>query len=219
VSDRTAPSIFQYDYLALKTLSEDIDQSIRALPATPPGAMALDVGADKSPYRERLTERGFAVRTLDLTLDNGADYAGTAEETRLADESFDLVLCTQVLEHTREPWRAVREMARILKPGGHLIASAPHVWFYHPHPSDCWRFTQEGVAELCRQGELELIELRSQGGSVLTVFQVWNFLLYGVVGRTGAPIYAVSNLLGRTLDSLFFNELFCHNFAWIARKS
>jgi len=219
VRDRTHPSIFQYDYLTLSTLSSDVQTLIAELPAPAPGARALDLGSDKSPYREPLTARGFEVRTLDITLDLGADYAGTAEQTGLPDESFDVVLCTQVLEHSQNPWAAAAEIRRILKPGGHLIASAPHVWFYHPHPSDNWRFTQEGLTHLCREAGLAPVTLLAQGGSLLTLMQVLNFLAYGALGRLGAPLYAILNTAGRAVDPVVRNELFCHNFAVLARRA
>jgi SAM-dependent methyltransferase len=217
VSDRVDPSLWQYDYLTLSRLSRDVRALLAELPATK-DALALDLGSDKSPYRAELAARGYEVRTLDITLDGGADYAGTAEATGLPDNTFDLVLCTQVIEHCMNPWAAVREIQRILRPGGHLIVSAPHVWFYHPHPTDHWRYTQEGLVHLCREAGLEPLTLLAQGGSVLTLVQVLNFLSYGVIGKAGAPLYGLLNAIANVGDRLMPNELFCHNFACLARK-
>jgi len=219
VADRVRPSRFQYDYLTLSRLSDDVRALVREVPDTPAGARALDLGADKSPYRDLLASRGYDVKTLDITLENGADFAGTAEATGLPDASFDLVLCTQVIEHCMNPWAAVREIHRILKPGGYLVVSAPHVWFFHPHPTDHWRFTQEGMAHLCQEASLEPVSLLAQGGTVLTLCQILNFLAYGVLGRAGAPLYAALNVAAAVGDRLAPNQLFCHNFACLARRS
>src|SRR5438876_9259307 len=94
IDDRTRPSIFQYDYLTLRTLSDDIRALIGEVPAPRPGARALDLGSGSSPFRSILSQKGFEVRTLDITREAGADYEGTAEHTNLPDASFDLVLCT-----------------------------------------------------------------------------------------------------------------------------
>lgn len=217
VADRVDPSWWQYDFLTLSRLSRDVRALLAELPQVA-DAVALDLGCDKSPYRTELADRGYAVRTLDITRDGGADYAGTAEATGLPDASYDLVLCTQVIEHCMNPWAAVREIHRILRPGGHLVVSAPHVWFYHPHPTDHWRYTQEGMLHLVRDAGLEPIVLLAQGGTVLTLLQVLNFLCYGVFGKMGAPLYALLNAIGSIGDRLAPNELFCHNFACLARK-
>jgi SAM-dependent methyltransferase len=215
VPDRTAPSIWQYDYLVLSTLRADIGALIGEVPA---GGRALDVGADKSPYRALLEARGFAVQTIDVVPDGGADFTGTVEQTGLPDAAFDLVLCTQVLEHSDDPWKGIREIRRILKPGGHALLSVPHVWFYHPHPKDHWRFTQEGLVHLCQAGGLAPRALLSQGGSLLSGAQVLNFLAYGVLGKAGAPLYALVNLIGKAMDRLMPNPLFCVNLACLAQR-
>jgi SAM-dependent methyltransferase len=215
-ADRVTPSLFQFDYLALSRLGADIRELIAELPSQTGGRVALDLGADKCPYRGVLEAGGFSVKTLDVA--PGGDYVGSAERTGLPDSSFDLVLCTQVLEHCDDPWAATREIRRILKPGGHLIATVPHVWFYHPHPSDHWRFTQEGVVKLCSNADLVTRTLLAQGGSVLTLGQVVNFLAYGVLGRWGGPLFALVNLLAGAADELVRNELLCLNFAVLAQR-
>ncbi len=219
VADRVRPSLFQYDYLTLSLLAADIERLVAELPPARAGARALDLGCDKSPYRQLLERKGYEVKTLDLTRDTGADYAGTVEHTGLGDATFDLVVCTQVLEHCLNPWQAVREIRRILRPGGHLIASAPHVWFYHPHPTDNWRFTQEGMAHLCREAGLAPVALLAQGGTVTTLMQVLGFLAYGVLGRLGAPLYAALNLMAPLGDRVVRSHLFSHNFACLARRT
>jgi len=216
-ADRTRPSLFRYDCLSLRRLAQDI-RSLIEESGVPRDGVALDLGSATSPYRDWVATLGCRIETLDIDPASGADHVGTGDDTGLPTGAFDLVICTQVLEHVPDPRRVLLEIRRILKPGGRLIASAPHVWFYHPHPSDYWRFTQEGVVQLCRDADLELIELRAQGGSALTLFQSVNFLLYGILGRAGGPLYAIFNVLGFAADRLVQNELFAHNFAWLARK-
>ena len=218
--NRLRPSIAQYDFLALDSLSRAITTLIGRVPKSPHHPrLALDLGCDKSPYRDVLERAGFVVKTLDLDPRSGADYNGSVEATGLPDGSFDLVLCTQVLEHCDNPWRGIVEISRILTPQGYAILSVPHVWFYHPHPHDHWRFTQEGVVRLCREGDLIPQSLMAQGGTVLTVGQVLNFVVYGIIGRWGAPFYCVVNAVARFVDRLAPNELFAHNFACLACRT
>ena len=68
------------------------------------------------------------------------------EELPVEDGAFDLVLCTQVLEHCDDPVRAVRELRRVTAPGGRVLASTHGVQGYHPSPVDYWRWTYEASA-------------------------------------------------------------------------
>ncbi len=209
---RRQPRLVDYDYLALTTVRDDVEQLLARLKG--PG-LALDLGSGTSPYRASIERAGFELRTLDVTDETGPDYVGTAESTGLEDAMFDLVISTQVLEHVEDPWAAGREIARILRPGGRAVLTVPHVWFFHPHPHDYWRFTQEGVVRLAEVSGLQVDVLLGQGGSVVALCQIVNFLAYGLLGRVGAPVYAVLNTLARA-DARVPNELFCLNFACLA---
>lgn len=215
---RRRPSIFAYDYLVLRALRDDVAELLRQVPPLAPGGLALDVGSESSPYRQLLEASRFQCRTLDIP-GSKADFIGTAENTQLPDESFDLLICTQVLEHCDNPWKVLSEMHRIVRPGGSLILSAPHVWFFHPHPADHWRFTQQGIVRLCEDNGFRVRTLLSQGGSLAAGAQVANFLAFGVLGRLGRPLYAAMNVTGAMLDALVRNDLFCLNFACLAEKT
>lgn len=68
---------------------------------------------------------------------------GSVLEVPLPDDSFDVVQCTQVLEHLVEHERAAAELVRVLKPGGHAIITVPHP--PEPYPND--GHVREGYTE------------------------------------------------------------------------
>ena len=218
-SRRIAPSLFQHDYLVLSFLYRDIARGLAMTPPrSPRRGEAVDVGAGGGPYRALLDRAGYTTRTLDIAPGPGVDIVGQAESTGLADASVDLVICTQVLEHARTPWLAMREFARILRPGGSVLFSVPHIWFHHPHPHDYWRMTVEGVVALCEEGDLQVVDVKAQGGSAAALFQAFNFLLYGALGRFGAPLFAIANVAGRGADALVRDSRFTLNHVCVARK-
>lgn len=59
----------------------------------------------------------------------------------LESESYDVILCTGLLEHVPDPQRLIDQFRRILKPGGELIVSASAVFSFHEAPNDFFHFT------------------------------------------------------------------------------
>jgi len=62
--------------------------------------------------------------------------------------SFDLVTCTDTLEHDDKFWVTISQMRRVLRPGGWLLITVPSLKHkFHPHPSDYWRFFETSMLE------------------------------------------------------------------------
>ncbi len=111
------------------------DRWMAAKAATvPAGSRVLDVGAGTCPYRPLFAHCDY--RTHDFMQYEGVKLGGTAQYGQIdyvsdvkripaPDGHFDVILCTEVLEHVPEPIEALREMARLLRPGGRLLVSAP----------------------------------------------------------------------------------------------
>ncbi len=67
---------------------------------------------------------------------------------QLPDARYDCIVSHQVLEHLPRPWAALAEFHRLLRPGGRVVISVPHLSRRHELPHDDFRFTQEGLAAL-----------------------------------------------------------------------
>jgi SAM-dependent methyltransferase len=75
----------------------------------------------------------------------------------LDDDSADLVISGQVFEHVPFFWATFLEMARILKPGGHIFLTAPSRGHVHSPPYDCWRFYPDAYRSLAAFASLDLL--------------------------------------------------------------
>lgn len=109
-----------------------------------------------SPYFAEAT-----IETLDIDPKSGATYIADlceSNEKTLPSEHFDIVICTEVLEHTLQPFKAVDEIKRILKPGGIVFVSTPFNFRIHGPLPDCWRFTEHGLRALFK--DFEIVELK-----------------------------------------------------------
>ena len=113
--------------------------------ALQPGVV-LDVGAKRAPYRDLVPATQYM--TLDIRPESGADIVGDIHDIPREASSIDNVIATEVLEHCRDPFRAVAEIYRILRPGGVCVLSTRFVHPFHPDPHDYFRFTSEGLAEI-----------------------------------------------------------------------
>lgn len=67
------------------------------------------------------------------------------------DNTFDYVLTDQVLEHVRKPWVGVKEIWRVLKPGGIAVITSALLFPIHGVPYDYFRFTPDGLRVLCEK--------------------------------------------------------------------
>ena len=111
----------------------------------------LDVGCGVKPYYPFFEPYASEYVGVDVVENPAADLQGAVESLPVEDASFDLVLCIQVLEHADDPARAVRELRRVVAPGGAVLASTHGVQVYHPAPVDLWRWTHAGLDRLFRE--------------------------------------------------------------------
>jgi len=94
---------------------------------------------------------------IDMEDGDGVDLVASANDIPFKDESFDVVVCTEMLEHDPAFWKSISEMTRVLRPGGHLLLTTRGIGFpYHEYPGDYWRFTNEAIEMLLRDAGLTI---------------------------------------------------------------
>jgi len=141
-SRRRRPRLIDTDWLLMRDLGAAIvSQAPRVVRA---GATAVDFGCGSKPYEPIFASAG--VRYLGADLDPHSDVPIDRDgRLSLADDSVDLVLSFQVLEHIRDLGTYFSEAKRVLRPGGWMMLSTHGTWFYHPHPEDHRRWTRPGL--------------------------------------------------------------------------
>lgn len=117
-----------------------------------PDWVILNLGSGRR-FRYGFNNRRFAtlrsqIVNLELAIMPNVDIIADGHSLPFNSDSFHLVINQAVLEHVTNPERVVREMIRVLRPGGYLYVEVPFLQAYHPTPTDYRRFTEEGVRQL-----------------------------------------------------------------------
>ncbi|MDP3799930.1 MAG: methyltransferase domain-containing protein [bacterium] len=102
--------------------------------------------------------------TLDINSLHGAEIVGSVEDIPADSESFDSIVSTQVLEHVKNPQKAVEEFYRVLKPGGYCLVTVPQLNELHEEPHDYFRFTKYGLEEIFSNAGFKIILIERRGG-------------------------------------------------------
>ena len=126
----------------------------------------IDVGCGDTPFRDYISDRISDYDSLDL-YPRRPDITYKADIQDMAiigDETYDSALCLEVLEHVPDPLKALTEIYRILKIGGVLILSVPHLSRLHDEPADYYRFTKYGLRHMLEHTGFRIVALEHRGG-------------------------------------------------------
>lgn len=134
---------------------------------------------------------------LDINPNKNPDILADIHNLRsIRSNTFDGIICTEVLEHAYNPFIAVKELRRILKPKGKIFFSAPFMYPYHhwapkePYPGlekvdDYYRYTEMGWKHLLK--DFKKVETFKIG----TYADVFLHTLTGFKLKRTNPVYKV----------------------------
>ncbi len=134
----------------------------------------LDVGGgSRQTYLSYMNiDDADCIVALDIQPRGSDDIHGSATQMPIKAESFDTVLCFNLLEHVYEHRRALREIRRVMKPGAILYGWTPFALGVHGAPNDYWRYTPEAFRNLLSETGLSSIEVEACGGVFLSAFDL-----------------------------------------------
>jgi SAM-dependent methyltransferase len=158
--------------------------------------------------RGRVLDVGCADRWVERELGSRCDYVGLdswatgralyaarpgvyADAARLpfAGASFDALICFEVLEHLAQPQAALREFARVLRPGAALLLTLPFLYPIHDAPYDYQRYTRHGLERALADAGFEIVTLVRRGHALETAALLGALALAG--GALRGPRWAL----------------------------
>ena len=189
-ADRREPGIAHRALLTLRPLSLAMQRAI-ARDVAPGGdrQAVLDLGCGDKPYLPYFKGVASTYVGVDVHPGEYVDVVGAAESLPFAESSFDVVVATQMLEHVPDPPQVIREVNRVLRPGGLLLLSTHGTTVYHPNPNDYWRWTQEGLPKLLHDnGGWSNVHLEAAGGTMACFGYLYALLVARALDAPGLRV-------------------------------
>jgi SAM-dependent methyltransferase len=131
----------------------------------------LDVGCGEMPYKSMVLNQPAITRYLGLDIENPnyqaklkPDIYWDGIRIPLPDESVDCAVATEIFEHVPDLEATLREIRRVLKPGGSIFFTVPFLWPLHDVPQDECRYTPFSLKRTLLQSGYCDIDIKAHGG-------------------------------------------------------
>lgn len=144
-------------------------------------------------------------KVLDPVPDYNPDIVGDIHDLPFTDNSLDAITCIAVLEHVKNPFKAVEEMHRVLKPGGYCFVFVPFLYYYHPmkgYYNDYWRFTSDGIDELFK--EFSMMEKKNVRGAIETWIHLSPLARYTLPNKIGSLLDRIAKKINSNQTSGYY---------------
>jgi SAM-dependent methyltransferase len=145
-----------------------------------PENKVLDAGAGSGRYRNALSFARYEATDFADIFDQGSkdkmDFICSLDDIPKPDNTYDVIVNMQVLEHVEYPEKVISELHRILKPGGKLFLSTSQTFGIHGAPYNFFFYTRYGLESLFRRAGFEDIRITPRGGVFWVLAKIFNIL-------------------------------------------
>jgi len=140
------------------------------------GWKILEVGTagdEKPSGNYKYFGKGNEWKTLDFLPELKPDYVADITDTKMPDNEWDLIICSQTLEHVFEFKKAIQEIYRMTKVGGYAILDCPFEYPYHAEPGfgDFWRMSDTALCRLAREAGFGIVDYGMVGPLTTGLFK------------------------------------------------
>ena len=149
-------------YLVRLNVLEAVRENVPKL-----GHRILDFGCGSKPYEELFAGKDYVGVDIAVSghshVNSKIDFFYDGEKLDFPDNSFDSIFTTEVLEHLFRPDPLLREMLRVLRPGGTIFLTTPFLWPEHEKPYDYARYSTFGLKALLEKNGFEQVTVERRG--------------------------------------------------------
>lgn len=167
---RTDPERFSIDDFVHNTVVPNITEK----------DLLLDAGAGFGRYRKELSKAQYVAtdfaKIFHADSQNNMDFVCSLDNIPQKDNTYDVIVNTQVLEHVEFPQKVMCEFNRVLKPGGRLFLTTNQTWMVHGAPFNFYFYTKYGLASLLKEAGFETVFIKPRGGMLWVFAKFINIL-------------------------------------------
>ena len=178
----------------------------------------LDLGAGMAKYKEIIKKSAAEYIACDAVKNENIDTVCDVTNLVFPTESFDTVISTQVFEHVDNPFAVAREIKKVLKIGGNAIITAPFMFPFHADPKDNFRFSREGLEEIFKSIDFEIIDSGIYGGFFMVLSEMIHFSWFNPYKNKSGKIFAIIERIAKFFDKLISSKILYANAFVVAKK-
>lgn len=183
---RLNPRPWDHDYVVMREMANAYRTLIARHLGSSKALTVVDYGCGPMPYRPLFDSVAATYIGADLESNPAANVFLRADGSLpLEDESVDVVVSSQVLEHVLDVDQYLGECRRVLRKGGTLLLSTHGMWIYHPHPTDVRRWTHWGLRFDIERCRFEILESLACMGPLAYATQLQVLLVKGFLLKAG----------------------------------
>ena len=142
----------------------------------------LDLGCGSKPYKDLFKK---STQYIGVDIENPAhdhskediDVYYDGKTLPFANEYFDSIFFSEVLEHIFNPDEIIAEMHRVLKKDGKILLTVPFTWDEHEIPFDYRRYTSFGITHLLNKNHFEILHIEKSGHYFEVIVQLFTHYL------------------------------------------
>lgn len=201
-----------YNYLIRKPLFNNIKLNSKYLTGK-----VLDFGCGTKPYKKYFNNVKEYIG-VDYQIEGRYDtqkevdvfYDG--KSIPFNNETFDSLLCTEVLEHVFNVEELLLELNRVLKTNGYALITTPFMWEEHEMPYDFARYTTPALLHLYKKSGFEIVNHNKTGNSLRVIYQFRLNYLKNILPSNKHVKFIM------LFPFIFITNLFCVSFEMILPK-
>lgn len=183
------------------TANHCLEKSISTLLMSISSETVIDVGCGTKPYKKYIAHKYY----FGIEIPGGShpedkkdcDVFYNGNEFPFKENSIDLIVITQVLEHVEKPWDIIFKLSKLLKKDGYILISVPFVSNLHEIPYDYFRFTPYSLIKMMNNNALKAVTIKKSCG------------LFGTIGFLISDLFYSSCIEVHSKLKIFCAVLFC----------